>query len=112
MAVLYAAAGINHFINPKGYTAIMPAWVPAHSLMVLLSGIAELVLAILLLFPTTQRIAAWGLIALLLAVFPANVQMMINYAKENHPLLWLTIIRLPLQLLLIWWAFQYRKKQP
>jgi uncharacterized membrane protein len=111
MALLYTAAGINHFLNPKGYIAIMPPWIPAPALMVFISGVVEVLLAILLAVPATQRIAAWGIICLLVAVFPANVQMMLNYADESHPHLWLAVLRLPLQLFLIWWAYQYTKRQ-
>ena len=111
MALLYIMAGVNHFLQPQMYLQIMPPWLPAHSLLVLLSGIAEVILGVSLIFTTTRRIGAWGIILLLIAVFPANVQMTIDYYKTDHPLLWLTIVRLPLQLLLIWWAYQYTGKK-
>ncbi len=110
MATLYVAAGINHFLNTDLYRKIMPAWLPAHTLLIYLSGIAEVVFALLLLLPATRSIGAWCLIALLAAVFPANVQMMLNYAKENNPRLWLAIVRLPLQILLILWAYSFTNK--
>lgn len=105
-AIGYIAAGLNHFINPKTYLAIMPPYLPAHSLMVALSGGAEIVLGIGLLFPATRSLAAWGLIILLVAVFPANVHMALSGRFQKIPG-WLRWGRLPLQGVLIWWAYYY-----
>ncbi|WP_345253016.1 DoxX family protein [Flaviaesturariibacter amylovorans] len=113
MALLYIAAGVNHFVHPAFYLAIMPPWLPAHGALVAASGVAEIVLGILLLVPRTRRFAAWGIIVLLVAVFPANVQMAVNYVELQHPKLWLALLRLPVQGLLIWWAWLYtRRKRP
>lgn len=109
MAALYVAAGINHFVHPGMYRAIMPGWLPFHNTLIIASGVLEIILGLLLLFPFTRRMAAWGIIALLIAVFPANIQMMLNYLNENNPALWITIARLPLQMVLIWWAAIYTK---
>lgn len=108
MSFLYIIAGINHFIKPKFYLAIMPPYIPAHELMVLLSGIAEVVLGIGLLFPLTRALAAWGIILLLLAVLPANVYMITSEKFSKIPT-WILWLRLPLQFLLIWWAYIYTK---
>lgn len=105
-AFVYIAAGMNHFINPRNYLAIMPPYIPAHNLMVTLSGIAEVVLGVGLLFPVTRSLSAWGLILLLIAVFPANVHMAISNRFQKFPA-WLRWARLPLQGVLIWWAYQY-----
>ncbi|MFD2932451.1 DoxX family protein [Spirosoma flavum] len=105
-AIIYIAAGTNHFINPKTYLAIMPPYIPAHNLMVTLSGIAEIVLGIGLLFPATRSLSAWGLVLLLVAVFPANVYMVTSSRFRKLPV-WLRWARLPLQGVLIWWAYQY-----
>ena len=110
MVVLYTAAGVNHFINPHFYRKIMPPWLGWHNELIIISGVAEILLALLLLFTPTRRIAAWGIIVLLVAVFPANVQMMLNYNKESNPQLWIAIARLPLQLVLIWWAYRVTKR--
>ncbi|TDH27500.1 DoxX family protein [Segetibacter sp. 3557_3] len=107
MAVLYTAAGVNHFINPKVYVSIMPPWLHWHHQLVIISGIVEVGLGVLLLLPATRRFAAVGIIVLLIAVFPANVQMMLNYTREQHPAAWIAILRLPLQALLIWWAYTH-----
>lgn len=105
-AFVYIAAGVNHFVRPKMYVAIMPPYIPAHDLMVALSGVAEIVLGIGLLFPATRSLSAWGLILLLIAVFPANVHMATAPRFRKLPA-WLRWGRLPLQGLLIWWAYQY-----
>lgn len=109
MALLYAVAGANHLIHPEVYKQIMPEWVPLHDEMVFISGICEIVFALLLLLQLTRRISAWFIILLLIAVFPANIQMMLNYHHEHKPGLWLTVLRLPLQIVLIWWAYSFTK---
>ncbi|RYF84761.1 MAG: DoxX family protein [Chitinophagaceae bacterium] len=109
MAVAYIAAGINHFVHPQTYLAIMPPWLPAHAALVFVSGVLEVLFGLLLLPLRIRHAAAWGLILLLVAVFPANIQMLINYYREGHPHLWLAVLRLPLQVVLIWWAYQYTK---
>jgi len=110
MFAVYLFAGIYHLINTEVYMKIMPEWLGWHKQLVIISGIAEITLAILLLFKQTQKLAALGIIMLLIAVFPANIQMMLNYYKEQNPMLWLAILRLPLQLLLIWWAYSFTRK--
>ncbi|MEQ1646165.1 MAG: MauE/DoxX family redox-associated membrane protein, partial [Pyrinomonadaceae bacterium] len=99
--VLFIAAGVNHFVDPEFYLSIMPPYLPWHNGLVIISGIAEIVLGVGLLIPQVSRYAAWGLIVLLIAVFPANLQM------ASHPELYPTIpplviwLRLPLQGLLV-----------
>lgn len=110
MSVLYVVAGVNHFWHKAMYLAIMPAWLSYHEALVLLSGAFEILLGLLLIPLRTRHLAAWGIILLLLAVFPANIQMMLNFMHMQHPYTWLTIARLPLQLLLIWWAYGFTKK--
>lgn len=109
MSLLYIAAGIYHFVNPALYRSIMPTWLPAHHQLVLVSGAAEIILGILLLPMATRHWAAWGIILLLIAVFPANIQMAINYYRQGNPHLWIALLRLPLQGVLIWWAWQYTR---
>src|SRR6218665_915369 len=75
MAVLYILAGLNHFRAPKFYLKMMPPYLPAHGALVFWSGVAEVALGLLLFFPATRVMAAWGVIALLVAVFPANFYM-------------------------------------
>ena len=109
MGLLYIAAGVWHFMRPKGYIRIMPPWIAAswHLQLVYVSGACEILLGILLFPESTRAMAAWGIIALLIAVFPANIQMTINYFHYNNPYKWLTVVRLPLQAVIIWWAWKY-----
>ena len=109
MSVFYIGAGLNHFWNPEFYLRIMPPWLPWNNGLVVLSGVCETFFGVLLLFSSTRRIAAWGIILLLIAIFPANIQMMLNYWNESNPKLWISILRLPLQIILIWWAFSFTK---
>jgi uncharacterized membrane protein len=107
LAVGFILAGINHFINTDFYLKMMPPVLPAHLFLVYLSGVFETALGILLLIPRYTRLAAWGLIALLIAVFPANVYMAMNaemFAEFSRTALYL---RLPLQIVLIAWAFWF-----
>lgn len=99
-------AGIFHFIRPKMYESIMPPYIPAHQLMVWLSGLAELGLGIGLLFPVTRVWAAWGIVLMLIAIFPANVYMTISPRFHRIPS-WILWGRLPLQAVLIAWALYY-----
>ncbi|MBS1574039.1 MAG: DoxX family protein [Bacteroidetes bacterium] len=107
MAVLYIIAGSYHFINPRIYSRMMPTLVPWHRPIVYISGAVEIILAILLIPVVTRVYAAWGVILLLIVIFPANIQMMLNFYRKRNPYLWITILRLPLQLVLIWWAWLY-----
>jgi len=103
--ILFVAASVGHFVRPDFYTRIMPPYLPWHRELVYLSGVCEAVLGVLLIAPRTTRIAAWGLVALLIAVFPANVHMALNpdlFAEFPQSALWL---RLPLQGVLIAWAY-------
>ncbi len=109
MAVLYVAAGINHFIHPAAYIKIIPPWLSFPQALVIVSGVIEILFGLLLLPGRTRPVAAWGIIALLVAVFPANIQAMLNYLHENNPRLWIAILRLPLQFVLIWWAYLFTK---
>ncbi|MGA8574075.1 MAG: DoxX family protein [Candidatus Cybelea sp.] len=106
LALFFIAAGTNHFVHPGFYVRIIPPWLPAHARLVGISGICEILGGIGVLVPNTRRFAGVGLIALLVAVFPANVQM------AMHPGLYADVgtvqafyIRLPLQLVLIAWVW-------
>lgn len=106
---LFIAAGANHFLNTPFYVSIMPPYLPWHLALVYISGIAEIGLGGHLLFERWSRVAAWGLIALLIAVLPANFHMALHpeLYQWTSPLgLWL---RLPLQGLLIAWAYWYTR---
>lgn len=112
MAVLYAIAGLLHFITPETYLPLMPDALPAHMALIYVSGVAEVLGGVGLLVPKTRRAAAWGLIALLLAVWPANI----HVAVENVPLFGaeegagvLNWVRVVGQVPLIAWAWWYTR---
>src|ERR1700744_4151549 len=111
MVLLYVVAGLNHFLNRRMYLAIIPTYLPHPLTLVYISGVCEIAFGLLLIPVATQRIAAWLIILLLIAVFPANVQMAVNYYLAHNPWLWLAIIRLPIQLLLIRWAWFFTKNK-
>lgn len=108
IALIFTVAGISHFVIPAAFESIVPQWVPDAHAAVFWSGIAEIAGALGLLIPQTRVIAAWCLIALLLAVFPANVQMLLNARDAHAPALYTAVLwgRLPLQPLLIWWVWK------
>lgn len=106
MAVFYILGGVNHFINPKFYTRMMPPWLPLHLELVYISGVIEIALGAALFIQDIRSWAAWAIIALLLAIFPANFYMWQERRgkfKKYNP--WLLLARLPLQLVLIAWAY-------
>ncbi|MBC8753876.1 DoxX family protein [Kordia sp. YSTF-M3] len=106
MLFLYCFAGISHFWKPKIFLSITPKWVPFPGIVNILVGIIEIALGILLLVETTRSYAAIGIIALLIAVFPANVYHF-QKARRKGKLVVPTLIRLPIQLLLIYWAYTF-----
>ena len=107
MASLYIIAGINHFRSPGMYIRIIPPVFKNPKLINTFSGIAEILLGILLMFPFSKRFAAWGIIALLIAIFPANLFMFQDKKASFGLPKWILFIRLPLQIVLIYWAYQY-----
>jgi len=107
LALFFVLAGSNHFINVDFYLNIVPPYLPWHTLLVYVSGFCEIALGILLVVPRFAHVAAWGLIALLIAVFPANLHMAANhqlFPEYRAVTLWL---RLPFQFVLIAWAYWY-----
>ena len=104
-AVSYIVAGSLHFIKPAPYLRIMPPYVPWHAETVGISGAFEILGGLGLLVPATRRAAAWGLVALLIAVFPANLYMAMHPAEAGAASIAPVLRwgRLPLQALLIWW---------
>ena len=114
LAAFMAASGVSHFRAPEAYVAIVPSMLPSPASLVFISGAAE-VLGGLGLIPTrTRRLAAWGVIALLVAVFPANVNMAVARVPLGRRRLpgWALFARLPLQALLVAWAFLYTRADP
>jgi uncharacterized membrane protein len=112
MAFNYAAAGFMHLLNPGFFLPLIPRGLPSPEWLNLLSGLAEIVLGVYLLEPRTRIFAAWGIIALLIAVFPANVYGALENVGPGGPgtgpglFHW---IRLPFQALLLVWAWWYTR---
>ena len=108
IAGLFFLTGILHFIKPQFFVNIMPDYIPWHMAMVYISGVAEIFGAVGILFTTTQAWAAWGLILLLIAVFPANINMTVEAVQKLGYASWYTIatiLRLPLQFVLMYWVY-------
>ena len=108
-----------HFVVPEAYVQVMPPVLPAPLALVYLSGVAEVVLGVGVLVPQTRRYAAWGLVALLVAVFPANVYMATSgVVVEGTPFGTIDPSaaerwgRLPLQAVLVAWAWWYTRPTP
>ncbi len=107
MSAIYILAGISHFIKPRLYQRIVPPFIPFAKAAVFWSGVAEILLGMALWFDAIRSVAAWGIIILLIVVFPANIYQLAEPKARLGLPLWLLILRLPLQLILIYWASLY-----
>jgi uncharacterized membrane protein len=107
LTAFFVFAGVSHFTNPEFFTAIVPPWLPAPLALVYVSGVAEIAGGLGVLPPQTRRLAGFGLIALLVAVYPANLHMALEpdaFVAQGTPL-WALYLRLPFQFLFIAWAW-------
>lgn len=109
MAAFYAGGGINHFINPKFYLSIMPKFFPAQNLLNQVSGIAEIVLAIGLIFVFTRQISAYLIIAMLISFFAVHIPHLFQPPKMAQGREWFLYVRIVLQFVLIYWAWLVSK---
>ncbi|QCC49904.1 DoxX family protein [Halapricum salinum] len=115
MGFAYVLAGVAHFLSPSMFARIVPPQLPRPRALVYLSGIAEIVLGVGVLFERTRNVSAWGIVALLVAVFPANVYMATSdeldlpgpVGNVSDAALW---ARLPLQAVLVAWALWYTNR--
>ncbi|WP_435063015.1 DoxX family protein [Halobaculum sp. EA56] len=119
MGPLYVVAGVLHFVAPKVYAQVVPPELPRPLDLVYLSGIAEVALGVGVLIPRTRRASAWGLVALLAAVFPANLHMAVRDVTVEGVPAWMRDppdaalwARLPLQGVLALWAWWYTRPMP
>ena len=111
LAALMISAGVTHFLLPGVFIPMVPRWLPAAALLVAISGACEILCGVGLLVPATRRWAAWGLVALLIAVFPANVNMAVNQLPLGRQVVppWMLWARLPLQGVLVAWAWSFTR---
>jgi uncharacterized membrane protein len=106
LAAFFVGAGVNHFVSPRFYRAMVPpALAPRAKRVVELSGVAEVLGGVGVLLPRTRRLSGVGLIALLAAVFPANLYMASDPERFDKVPRWALFARLPLQPLMMWWAW-------
>lgn len=112
MGAFYVWAGLAHLLRPDLYMPMMPPYLPWHFGLVILSGVAEVLCGVGVLIPKTRKLAAWATIALLVAIFPANI----HVAMNDVPVFGATegpgpigYLRLPFQLVLILWAWWYTR---
>ena len=111
MAAFYIGAGINHFVHQAFYVQMIPPYLSYPNALVCISGVCELLFGILLLPLATRHMAAW-LIILMLAVFlPIHLHMISSYREHHNPKLWIAVVRLPVQFVLIWWAWVYARSK-
>jgi uncharacterized membrane protein len=114
LAAAMTAVGISHFTNPEPFVKIVPAFLPAALALVYVSGVAEIAGGIGILIPRVRRAAGIGLIALYIAVFPANINMAVNQVSlGDEPVpTWALWFRLPFQILFIAWAYWVAVARP
>ncbi len=109
LSIFFVGAGVAHFVNTEFFVSIVPPYLPAPLALVYVSGVFEILGGVGVLLPATRRAAGIGLVALLIAVFPANLHMALNpdgFVAQGIPY-WSLYARLPVQLLFIgwtWWA--------
>jgi uncharacterized membrane protein len=109
LGLLFIAAGVNHFAMPRPYRRIVPPWTSRWAdadTIVAVSGVAEVAGGLGVLAPPTRRLSGLALIALLAAVFPANLHMALNPQEFRRIPRWALFARLPLQPLMMWWAWR------
>ena len=114
LALFFVCAGVLHFVFMPAYIKIIPPWLPWHQALVIVSGACEIAGGLGVPWQGTRRWAGYGLIALCLAVLPANVQMLLDARAAGASTLWQALLRLrlPLQCLLIAWIWRATRRHP
>jgi uncharacterized membrane protein len=109
LGILYILAGVNHFLSPNLYLQIMPPYLHWHLFLVYLSGVFEILFGALVLIPRWTKVGAWGIILVLVAVFPANLHMALNAEDFSFIPAFFLWLRLPFQVVLIAWAYWHTR---
>jgi uncharacterized membrane protein len=112
MAAFYIYAGVSHFTRPEFFLSLMPPYFPLHTELVYLSGVAEIVLGVLVAIPRTAMFAGWGIIAMLITFLPVHVHMLVNNHLYPEAPTWALVARFPLQAIFILWAYWYTTDRP
>ena len=107
IGIILVVAGMNHFWKPKIYERIIPPYLPSPGSLVIISGIVEMILGFMIMNKNSQQEAAWGIIILLVLFIPVHIYMLQNEKASMKLPKWILILRLPLQLALMYWAFLY-----
>ena len=124
MGLFYISVGVNHFTDPYWFLQIVPPYLPYKIELVYISGLLEVILGFMLLIPKTRFYAGWGLIVLLIAVYPANIDMFVNDVDVQTNVQGITeriedadgvrlrnFIRLPFQFLFAWLVWRHTKQR-
>ncbi|MFO1520073.1 MAG: DoxX family protein [bacterium] len=111
LGIFFFFGGIGHFYKPELYLKMMPPYIPFPLAMIYISGFFESLFGLGVLIPKTTRWAAWGIILLLIAIFPANLHMALHPDQFPEIPYWGLLLRLPFQAVFIFWAYVYTKKQ-
>ncbi len=114
LGLIFVGAGVLHFLGPETYEWIMPPYLPLQRELVYLSGAVEILGGLGMLSERTRPAAGIVLILLLLAVWPANLQMLLDARANREPSWWISLLwaRMPLQILLIWWVWRASRPRP
>lgn len=107
MAITYLITGLMHFLKPKMYERIMPHYLPGHKLLVIISGITEITLGLLLFSEKLHSISLYAIILMLTFFLPVHIHMLANEKASLGLPRWLLVARIPLQFVLIYWAYHY-----
>ncbi|MEW7291183.1 DoxX family protein [Aquimarina sp. 2304DJ70-9] len=107
LSFIFITAGIFHFIRPKAFMRIMPLYIPYHRLIVYLSGLAEILAGLGVLFMATKTISLWGIVIMLILFFPVHIHMLIHKKASLNLPKSILVFRLLLQFGIIYWAYQY-----
>jgi uncharacterized membrane protein len=110
MSFFYTLAGLYHFINPVFYVGLIPESIDEKEFIIAISGLFEIILGLFLLFRETRKIAAILIIFMLVVfLFTVHFPMVLDFFDSENPLLWFAILRIPIQFVLIFWAYRVTK---